>query len=60
MSAIMGRMATYSGKVINWDEAFSYDHSLVPELHSLNDEPPVVPNSQGKYPTPIPGITKYR
>ena len=60
MSAIMGRMATYSGKVINWDEAFSYDHSLVPELHSFNDEPPVVPNSQGKYPTPIPGITKYR
>ena len=60
MSAIMGRMATYSGKVINWDEAFSYDHSLVPELHSFSDEPPVVPNSQGKYPTPIPGITKYR
>ncbi len=56
----MGRMATYSGRVVNWDEAFSYDHSLVPELHSFSDEPPVVPNSQGKYPTPIPGITKYR
>ena len=60
MTAILGRMATYSGKVITWDEAMKMDHSLVPELHSFNDPAPVLPNSKGEYPVPIPGITNYR
>ena len=60
MTAILGRMATYSGKVIQWDEAMEMDHSLVPELHSFNDTAPVLPNQKGDYPIPIPGITTYR
>ena len=60
MTAILGRMATYSGKVITWDEAMKMDHSLVPELHSFNDPAPVLPNSKGEYPVPIPGITNFR
>ena len=60
MTAILGRMATYSGKVIEWDEAMEMDHTLVPELHSFNDTAPVLPNQKGEYPIPIPGITTYR
>lgn len=60
MTAILGRMATYSGKVITWNEAMEMDHNLVPELHSFNDTAPVLPNSKGEYPVPIPGTTNYR
>ncbi len=57
MSAIIGRMATYTGQVITWDEAMKMEHSLVPELHSFNDQAPVLPDEDGNYPIPIPGIT---
>jgi len=60
MSAILGRMATYSGHVITWGEAMEMNHALVPELHSFNDKAPVMPNKKGEYPIPIPGITNYR
>lgn len=60
MTAIMGRMATYSGQVITWDAAMAIDHSLVPELHSFTDTAPVLPDNNGNYPIPIPGVTTYR
>ncbi len=60
MTAILGRMATYSGQVITWDEAMAFDHKLVPELHSFSDTAPVLPDKDGNYPIPIPGVTSYR
>ena len=60
MSAILGRMATYSGKKITWDEAMAFDHKLVPELHSFNDNAPVQPDKEGNYPIPVPGVSTYR
>ena len=59
MSAILGRMATYSGKKIAWDEAMAFDHKLVPELHSFNDNAPVQPDKEGNYPIPVPGVSTY-
>jgi len=59
MTAILGRMATYSGKLIMWDDAMLFDHKLVPELHSFNDTAPVLPDELGKYPIPVPGVTQY-
>ena len=60
MSAILGRMATYSGQKITWDEAMAFDHKLVPELHSFNDNAPVQPDKEGHYPIPVPGVSTYR
>ena len=60
MTAILGRMATYTGQVVSWDDALSLNHSLVPDLRSLKDNAPVNPNSRGEYPVPVPGITTYR
>ena len=59
LSAIIGRMATYSGQVITWDEAIKMDQNLVPDLYSFNDQAPVQPDENGMYPIPIPGVTKY-
>ena len=58
MSAIFGRMASYSGKELTWDEALNSDVSLVPEEFGWEVEPPVVPGPDGVYPVPMPGITK--
>ena len=59
MAAILGRMATYSGQLITWEEAMATDLKLVPELNSLDDEAPVLPDAEGKYPVPVPGVTRF-
>ncbi len=59
MTAILGRMATYSGQVITWEEAMASDIDLVPELHSFNDPAPVIPDAEGNYPIPVPGKTRF-
>ena len=60
LSAIIGRMATYSGQVITWDEAIKVDQNLVPDLYSFNDQAPVQPDKNGMYPIPVPGVTNIR
>ena len=47
MTAIMGRMATYSGKLIEWDEAINSKLQLMPEKVSWDMEPPVKPDADG-------------
>lgn len=57
MTAIMGRMAAYSGKIIEWDAALTSNLTLAPELHSLSDAAPVLPGANGLYPIPVAGKT---
>jgi predicted dehydrogenase len=57
MMGVMGRMATYTGQVITWDQAFNSTESLVPENLTWNTEPPVKPDADGWYPVAIPGTT---
>ena len=54
MTAILGRMATYSGKSIKWDEAINSTLSLSPEKYDFAANPPVMPNDKGEYPIPVP------
>lgn len=58
LSAIMGRMATYSGKVITWEDALNGDTRLVPDDLDWDVNPPVMPDENGNYPVPIPGVTE--
>ena len=58
LTAIMGRMATYTGREIKWDQIMESDQNLVPDNLNWSSTPPVVPNSEGKYPIPIPGVTE--
>ncbi|TWT47822.1 Gfo/Idh/MocA family protein [Botrimarina hoheduenensis] len=57
LTAIMGRMATYSGQVIKWDEAMNSSISLAPERYAFDATPPVLPDSDGRYPIAEPGKT---
>jgi len=57
MTAIMGRMATYSGELIEWEDAFNSKLELVPKTLAWNSTPPVVPKADGSYPVALPGTT---
>jgi predicted dehydrogenase len=60
MTAIFGRMATYSGKLLKWDECLNSEvvESPVEKYTSFQDEPPHKPGPDGWYALPIPG--KYK
>ena len=57
MTAIMGRMATYSGKLIEWDEAINSKLQMMPENVTWDMAPPVKPDADGNYPIAVPGVT---
>jgi hypothetical protein len=59
MTAILGRMATYSGQRLTWDKALNSDLNLQPKEYDWNATPPVVPNDDGYYAIATPGVTKY-
>ena len=58
LTAIMGRMATYSGKIITLEDALKSKQQIMPESVSWSDQPPTTPDSNGRYPIPTPGVTK--
>jgi predicted dehydrogenase len=58
LTAIMGRMATYSGKMVTWDQAMNSKLQLVPDGPlDWNSAPPVLPDADGWYPVARPGTT---
>jgi len=59
MTAIMGRMATYSGQIMEWDAVLNSGISLAPKEYDFNAQPPILPDSDGLYPIAVPGVTKY-
>ena len=59
LSAIMGRMATYSGDVITWEQALNSSMKLVEDNLDWNSKPPTWPDANGNYPIPTPGKTTY-
>jgi len=58
MTAVLGRMATYSGQVVKWDDAIAKGTSEMPKELAWNAPAPVKPNENGDYPIPVPGVWK--
>ena len=58
MTAILGRMATYSGKELTWDQALNSEISIMPEKFAWDADPGPKPGPDGLYPCPMPGTTK--
>ncbi len=57
MTAIIGRMAAYSGKELDWNAALNSKIDLVPKNLAWDAEAPVKPGADGYYQKPIPGKT---
>ncbi len=55
MTAVMGRMATYSGKELKWDEVLNSKVQHMPAIVTAETEAPVKPDADGWYPIAIPG-----
>lgn len=55
MTSIMGRMATYSGQIIDWDKALNSNVDLMPKVFAWDATPPVLPGEDGLYPIAVPG-----
>ena len=58
MTAILGRMAAYSGKEIDWSKALASKIELLPETLSFDAQPKVLPGPDGLYQRAIPGQTE--
>jgi len=60
MVGILGRMAAESGKEITWDDAMKSNLELAPGLENwtMESNPPVLPDAQGRYPVAMPGFTQ--
>ncbi|MGD0093451.1 MAG: Gfo/Idh/MocA family oxidoreductase [Planctomycetota bacterium] len=57
-TAVFGRMATYSGAELKWDEAVQKGPDLFPQTLAWDAEAPVMPDKDGNYPIPVPGVFK--
>jgi len=57
MTAILGRLATYSGKMVEWDEAMKSNINLFPDKLAWDANPKVMPDANGMYQLAVPGHT---
>jgi predicted dehydrogenase len=58
MTAILGRMATYSGNLVTWDDALASGLDLSPARYAWDAPPPTLPDETGAYAIPMPGSTR--
>ncbi|MGF1636433.1 MAG: Gfo/Idh/MocA family oxidoreductase [Cyclobacteriaceae bacterium] len=58
MTAVMGRMATYSGQELTWEQVLNSEVNLMPDRLAWDANPKVMPNADGYYPIAVPGQTK--
>jgi predicted dehydrogenase len=59
MTSILGRMATYTGQVVEFDKALNSGLSIQPVAYDFNAVPPILPDANGFFPVAIPGVTKF-
>jgi predicted dehydrogenase len=57
-TAVLGRMATYSGQEVKWDDAVAKGPSEMPAKFAFDADPPAMPDAEGNYPMAVPGIYK--
>jgi len=55
MTSILGRLCTYSGKVLTMEQALNSEISIMPKSFAFDAETPVKPNENGEYPIAVPG-----
>ncbi len=59
MTSILGRMATYSGQLVEWDKAINSGIDIHPTTYDWNAMPQSLPDANGFYPVAVPGVTKF-
>jgi predicted dehydrogenase len=57
-TAVLGRMATYSGKIVKWDDAVAKGPDEFPAELAWDAQPRNLPDAEGNYPIAMPGVYK--
>jgi predicted dehydrogenase len=57
-TGVLGRMATYSGQVVKWDEAVAKGPDEMPKRFAFDADLPAMPDKDGRYAIAMPGIYK--
>lgn len=55
MTSILGRLATYTGNVVEWDASLNSGLSLQPSRYAWDADMPLKPGADGLYPVAVPG-----
>ncbi|HWL07381.1 MAG TPA: Gfo/Idh/MocA family oxidoreductase [Planctomicrobium sp.] len=58
LTAIMGRLATYSGKLIRWEDALNSNRVITTDAEMWSATAPVQPLADGSYQIAVPGVTE--
>ncbi|MCP5539933.1 MAG: Gfo/Idh/MocA family oxidoreductase [Akkermansiaceae bacterium] len=58
----MGRMAAHTGQEITYDQMLNSEHQMAPGVENLtmDSDSPLMPDENGRYPIPEPGVKKDR
>jgi predicted dehydrogenase len=58
----MGRMSAHTGQVVTYQQMLDCKHEFAPDVDklTLTSAAPIMPDKNGKYPVPEPGIKKDR
>jgi len=59
-TAVLGRMACYSGQIVKWDDAVAKGPSEMPEKFAWDADPPVLPDENGMYDHAVPQPGTYK
>ena len=57
--AILAREACYTGKQITWEQLMKSEATFALPRYAWDVSPPVLPQADGRYPAPMPGITAF-
>ena len=59
-TAVLGRMATYSGQAVRWDDAVAKGPDEMPQQFAWDAKPKVLPDKNGfyEYAVAVPGVYK--
>ncbi len=60
LTAILGRMSTYTGKEVTWEQALNSQLDTMPKNLAWDAEPLVKPGPDGMYQLPVPGKTQIK
>ncbi len=55
MAAILGKMATCSGTLMTWEDAFKAEQLIDPATITWDTVPPTLPDANGQYKIAVPG-----
>ena len=58
LTSVMGRMATYSGQVVEWEKALNSEINLAPDKFTWDAMPKSLPDKDGWYRIPTPGVSQ--